>query len=259
MIHKTAVIDAAATLGENVSVGPYSVIDADVVIGAGCTIGPHVQITGHTEIGRQCQIHKGAVIGDAPQDISYDGFVSYTKVGDHSVLREYVTVHRGSTPEAATVIGEHCMLMAFSHVAHDCQIGDHVIIANQSQIAGHVEIADRAIISGGVFVHQFCRIGTMCMIGGAAKITQDVPPFCLVNHDGKIVSLNAIGLKRNGVSSEERRKIREAFKEILFGQKPRSQAVKDMAVKYQDAAFFDMFVTFVQASKRGIQATVSRT
>jgi UDP-N-acetylglucosamine acyltransferase len=259
MIHETAVIDASAKLGKNVSVGPYSVIDAHVVIGDDCSIGPQVQITGHTEIGSQCKIHKGAVIGDAPQDISYSGFVAYTKIGTGSILREYVTVHRGSTPEAATVIGENCMLMAFSHVAHDCQIGDDVVIANHSQIAGHVEIADRAIISGGVFVHQFCRIGTMCMIGGTAKINQDVPPFCLVNHDGQIASLNAIGLKRNGVTPAERSKIREAFKEILFGLKPRTEALKEMSEKYQDLSSYDMFISFIQVSKRGIQATIPRT
>ena len=259
MIHETAIVSDKAKVGNNVSIGPYSVIDENVELGDNCSIGPHVHITGHTSIGEGTKIHKSAVVGDAPQDISYTGFTAYTKIGANCVIREYSTIHRGSKPEASTVIGDNCMLMAFSHVAHDCQIGNHVVIANNSQIAGHVEISDRAIISGGVYVHQFCKIGKMCMIGGTAKINQDIPPFCLVNHDSQIATLNAIGLKRNGVGAEERSKIREAFKEILFGNKPRTEAVKELQGKYEGYEAFDLFVNFIADSKRGIQETIPRT
>jgi UDP-N-acetylglucosamine acyltransferase len=258
MIHATAVVAEEAKLGKNVSVGPYSVIDGNVELGDNCTIGPHVHITGHTVIGSGTKVHKGAVIGDEPQDISFTGFTAYTNIGKDCVIREYVTVHRGSKPDASTSIGDNCMLMAFSHVAHDCQIKDHVVIANHSQIAGHVEINERAIISGGVFIHQFCKIGRMCMIGGTAKINQDVPPFCLVNHDSQIASLNAIGLKRNGVAAEERSTIVEAFKNILFGNKPRSQSVKEQVGKYEGCEAYDLFVNFIAESKRGIQDTIPR-
>ena len=259
MIHPTAVVAKEAKIGKNVTVGAYSVIDEHVVLEDGCSIGPHVYVTGYTVVGSGTQIHKGAVIGDAPQDISYTGFTAYTRIGSKCIIREYVTVHRGSKPEASTVVGDNCMLMAFSHVAHDCQIGSHVVIANHSQIAGHVEIFDKAIISGGVFVHQFCKIGSMAMIGGTAKINQDIPPFCLVNHDSRITSLNAIGLKRNGVSADERGKIRQAFKNILFGQKPRSQAIKEEQGKYPQCDAYNMFVDFIADSKRGIQDTITRS
>ena len=132
MIHPTAIISEDALIGDNVSIGPYSVIDAGVNIGNGCKIGPQVHVTGLTTIGENCDIHKGAVIGDSPQDHSYTGFTAYTKIGSDTVIREYVTIHRGSKPEASTVIGDHCMLMAFSHVAHDCQIGDNVVIGQSN-------------------------------------------------------------------------------------------------------------------------------
>lgn len=258
MIHETAVISANAILGKNVSVGPYSVIDENVKVGDNTVIGPHVNITGHTEIGSNCKIHKSANIGDAPQDISYTGFTAYTKIGNNSVVREYVTIHRGSKPEQSTIIGDDCMLMAFSHIAHDCQIGDKVVIANNSQVAGHVEIADKAIISGGVYIHQFVKIGTMSMIGGTAKINQDIPPYCLVNHDSYITTLNAIGMKRNGIGSSDRLAVKKAFKHILFNDKTRSQAVDEMAEEYQGNVAAELFINFIKESTRGIQHVIPR-
>lgn len=258
MIHETAVIAPGAKLGSNVSVGPYSVIDEDVTVGDNTVIGPHVNITGHTEIGRDCKIHKSANIGDAPQDISYTGFTAYTKIGSRTVIREYVTVHRGSKAEHSTLIGEDCMLMAFSHVAHDCQIGNKVVIANNTQVAGHVEIADKAIISGGVYIHQFVRIGTMAMVGGTAKINQDIPPYCLVNHDSFITTLNAVGMKRNGIQSADRLAVKKAFKHIFYSEKTRSKAVEEMAKEHEGNESAMLFINFIKESKRGIQHIIPR-
>jgi len=258
MIHETAVISPKAKLGNNVSVGPYSIIGENVSIGDDTVIGPHVNVSGHTDIGSGCKIHKSANIGDDPQDISYTGFTAYTKIGNNTVIREYVTIHRGSKPEQSTVIGDNCMLMAFSHVAHDCQIGNRVVIANNSQVAGHVEISDKAIISGGVYIHQFVKIGTMSMIGGTAKINQDIPPFCLVNHDGLITTLNAIGMKRNGIQSAERLAIKKAFKHIFYSDKTRSQAVEEMANENEGNESAMLFINFIKESKRGIQHVIPR-
>jgi UDP-N-acetylglucosamine acyltransferase len=258
MIHHTAVVDPAAKVGRNVSIGPYSVIDAGVTLGDGCRIGPSVHITGDTELGENCTVHKGAVIGDAPQDISYNGFKAYTKIGSGCTIREYVTIHRGSKPEASTIIGNNCMLMAFCHVAHDCQIGNNVVIANNSQIAGHIEVGDKAIISGMVQIHQFCRVGTMSMVGGAGKINQDIPPFSLVDHDSTIVGLNVVGMKRNGFSSQDRLVIREAFKQIFVSGRQRKEAIQELLEKYPESAVLKLYIDFIVASKRGIQKTVQR-
>lgn len=258
MIHKTAVVSPEAEIGNNVEIGPYSIIDDNVKIGDNTVIGPHVYISGFTTVGSNCKIHKSANIGDAPQDISYTGFKAYTEIGCNTVVREYATIHRGSKPDAVTRVGENCMLMAFSHIAHDCQIGNRVVIANNSQIAGHVEISDKAIISGGVYVHQFCKIGTMCMIGGTAKINQDVPPFCLVDHESFITTLNAIGMKRNGISSEERLAIKKAFKQIFYSEKRRSEAVEEMLKECAGKPSAELFINFIKNSKRGIQHVLPR-
>jgi len=259
MIHATAIVSEEAVIGDNVSIGPYTVIDAGVTISNGCKIGPQVHITGLTTIGENTAIHKGAVVGDTPQDHSYTGFDAYTKIGSHCVIREYVTIHRGSKPEASTVIGDHCMLMAFAHVAHDCQVGDHVVIANQTTVAGHAVIADKVIISGGVWIHQFVQIGTMAMVGGCSKINQDIPPFCLVNHESQIAGLNAIGLKRNGFSGDERKAVRDAMKTILFSDMMRKDALQEVQDKYSGVAPVDTFVNFINSSKRGIQHTTKRS
>lgn len=259
MIHQTALVSSQAEIGENVTVGPYSVIDEDVTIGANTSVGPHVYISGHTRIGANCTIHKGANIGDTPQDISYTGFTAYTEIGDNTVVREYVTIHRASKPGSLTKVGHNCMLMAFSHVAHDCQIGNEVIIANNSQIAGHVEIADKTVISAGVHIHQFCKIGSMSMIASDAKINQDVPPYCLVNHESFISSLNTVGMKRNGISSADRLAVKKAFKYIFYGKLTRTKALEEMIEKHTGDQVPGLFLEFIKGSKRGIQHVSPRS
>jgi UDP-N-acetylglucosamine acyltransferase len=252
MIHPSATISPEAVIGERVTVGPGTVIDAGVTVGDDCRIGPQVYLTGLTKIGARCRIHKGAVLGDEPQDFSYDGSPSGVMIGDDCVFREYVTVHRGSKSGSFTRIGNGCMLMAFSHVGHDCQLGNSIIMANYSLLAGHVEVEDNVTISAHVGVHQFCRIGTMAMIGGTARINQDVPPFCLVNHDGEISGVNLIGLRRNGYSNQERTEVSKAFKLFFRTDRIRTKAIEDVATHYPKQPAIVHFVQHVLASKRGI-------
>jgi acyl-ACP--UDP-N-acetylglucosamine O-acyltransferase len=174
MIHPTAIVHPKAKLAPTVQVGPYAVIDEGVEIGAHCLIGPHVYLTGLTCIGAHNQFHAGCVIGDAPQDVKYDGTPTRLRIGDHNLFREHVTVHRSNTIEAETVIGSHNFLMANSHVAHNCRLGDFVIIANGALLGGHVTVQDRAFISGNCMVHQFTRIGTLALMQGGKR--QQRPP-----------------------------------------------------------------------------------
>ena len=172
MIHPTAIIHPQAKLDTTVQVGPYAVIDAGMELGAHCVVGPHVYLTGETKIGSHNKFHAGCVIGDAPQDLKYKDAPTRVRIGDHNVFREGVTVHRPTKLGEDTIIGSQNFLMANSHVAHNCIIGSHVIIANGSLLAGHVEVQDRAFISGNCCVHQFCRVGTLAMMQGGARVTR---------------------------------------------------------------------------------------
>ena len=180
-IHSTAAVDSCAQLGEDVEVGPFSIIGPDVVIGRGTVIENNVTIKGDTKLGEFNHIHPGAVIGGEPQDISYKGTPTKVVVGDHNVIRESVTINRGTEKEAGvTSVGSHCYFMACSHIAHDCQVGDHIIIANGSMLGGHVHVHDHASISGGVAVHHFATVGGYSFVSGLSRVLHDVPPFMLV-------------------------------------------------------------------------------
>ena len=215
-VHPTAIVSPKAELDSSVDVGPHAIIEDHVKIGAGTKIWANTYITGHTEIGRDNQIHLGAVIGHEPQDLSFKRDCrSYLKIGDRNVIREYVTIHRGTEPESATVIGDENFLMVSCHVAHNCAIGHRVIVANAALLGGHVHVGDRAFVSGGVVVHQFIRIGRLAMISGNARIAMDVPPFLLIAERNEVRGLNVVGLKRAGVSAEAHTELKQAYK-ILF-------------------------------------------
>lgn len=213
-IHPTAVIDPAATIDPTVEIGPYVVIDAGVRIGARCRLAPFVHILAGTDIAEDCRIHTGAILGDVPQSISYQECESFCRIGARTTIREMVTVHRGSLPGSATTIGDGCFIMSNAHVGHDCRIGDSVTLVNGSLLAGHVQIGDFVIVSGNAGVHQHVRIGDLSIIGGLAKVTQDVPPFMTITHDRGCAGINLIGLRRNGMSSEERADARRAYKTV---------------------------------------------
>src|SRR3972149_1818116 len=180
MIHPTAIVDPKAEIGENVDIGPYSVIEKGVSLGEGTKIGPHVVVREGTQIGKRCQIYQFSSIGEAPQAIAYRGEPTLLQVGDHNIIREYVTLHRGSVKGGGkTVLGNENFIMAYSHIAHDCQIGNQVVMANGATLGGHILIEDYAIIGGLAAIHQFCRVGTFAIISGLTGVVQDIPPYTM--------------------------------------------------------------------------------
>jgi UDP-N-acetylglucosamine acyltransferase len=216
-IHATAVIGKSAVLGEGVTIGPFTVIEDDVEIGNGTSIGPNVHIASGARIGSDCRIYAGAVLATEPQDLKFSGEKTYLYVGDRTVIRECVTLNRGTNASGKTVIGSDNLLMAYVHTGHDCVIGDHVIIANSVQFGGHCEVGDYAVVGGLTGVHQFVRIGRFSMVGGVARASLDVPPFVMAGgHESfRYEGLNAIGLKRHGFTSEKITLIKSAYR-ILF-------------------------------------------
>lgn len=257
MIHSTAIIEQGAQLGVNIQIGPYTTVGRHVRIGDNCEIGPRCSITGHATLGACIRVHTGAVIGDEPQDYHYQGAETYTTIGDHCTIREYVTIHRGSQEGTTTVVGNNAMLMGFVHVAHNCVLGNNVTIGNMSLLAGHVEIGDRAFLSGGVMVHQFSRIGELAMAGGGVLLTQDIPPYCMVARK-HVNGPNVVGLRRAGWSVEQRNAIRQAIKLYFFSGLGNDAALDAIREQVAQTPEVERFVSFVAASTRGIVRGVSR-
>ncbi|MEW6089147.1 MAG: acyl-ACP--UDP-N-acetylglucosamine O-acyltransferase [bacterium] len=253
-IHQTAIIDKKAKLGKNVDIGPYVIIKENVEIGDNTVIDAHVYIEGKAKIGRNCHIYAGAVIGTAPQDVSYKGDQSSVIIGNDNIIREYVTIHRSKHKDGITSIGDENFFMGSVHIAHDCKIGNKVVIVNYSAATGHVTIEDKAFISGMVGIHQFVRIGAMAMIGGMSKVTQDIPPYVMVDgHPAKPYGLNKVGLVRNKISQNVRAELKKAYK-ILYGQNTAIDKSIDIIKKELDLSLPEIkhFVDFVESSKRGI-------
>ncbi len=251
-IHATAIIGENVSLGENIRIAPYTVIDGNVTIADGCRIGPHVHITGNTTIGSNTHIHAGAVIGDEPQDLNFTPESdTYTQIGHDCVIREYVTIHRGTAEGSTTKIGNNVMLMGFAHVGHNCDIGDNVVVANSTLLSGYVEIAEHAFLSGGLLVHQFVRIGTRAMLGGGGRIPQDVPPYCMVVL-GYVKGPNSVGLRRAKFSTGTRNSIRQAVRELYFNGNNRRTAVEKIQQDHAAVPEAVHIAEFVAGSKRGI-------
>lgn len=252
-IHSTTIIHPEAQISEDVTIGPFSVIEKDVRIGRGTQIGAHVILTNWTTIGTNCEIHAGAIIGDNPQIKDYKHEESYCVIGDNNVIREYVTIHRGWHKGDATRIGNNNFLMANTHVAHDCQIGDNVIMANAATLGGHVTIEDNAFISGLVGIHQFVRIGTMSMIGGCSKVVQDVPPYALIDgHPACVFGLNIIGMRRAGVTPQVRGLLKKAYQLLYYSGLNTNQALSMIRNELEMTVEIEHLVRFVETAKRGI-------
>ncbi|ELR99230.1 acyl-(acyl-carrier-protein)--UDP-N-acetylglucosamine O-acyltransferase [Gloeocapsa sp. PCC 73106] len=212
IIHPTAVIHPQAEIDPSVEIGPYAVIENKVKIGPNTTIGAHVIIAGPTEIGSDNRIFPGAAIGLEPQDLKYRGAESKVKIGNNNIIREYVTINRATGENEVTLIGDHNLLMAYVHVAHNCVLENGVVIANNVALAGHVSIESKAVIGGVLGVHQFVHIGTMAMLGGMSRIDRDVPPYMLVEgNPSRVRSLNLVGLKRTGMTPETLKSLKDAF------------------------------------------------
>ena len=254
MIHSQAIIDPAAKLADNVSVGPFSVIGADVEIGEGSVIGSHVVIEGPTRIGRDNKIYSFASVGGDPQDKKYSGEPTSLEIGDRNVIREYCTISRGTVQDVGvTRLGNDNWIMAYVHIAHDCQIGNDTIFANSTTLAGHVEVENYAILGGFTLVHQFCKIGAHCFTAMNSVISKDVPPFLMVSgHMAKPYGLNSEGLKRRGVSSETLSQLRKAYRILYRSGHTLEQAIEEISAMAQDCPEVGQFHTFLKGVTRGI-------
>lgn len=254
MIDPRAVIDPKARIADGVTVGPFSVIGPDVEIGAGTWIGPHVVINGPTRIGRNNKIFQFASVGDAPQDKKYANEPTLLEIGDDNVIRECCTINRGTVQDAgATRIGNGNWIMAYVHIAHDCQIGNHTIFANSASLAGHVLVEDYAILGGFTLVHQFCRIGAHCFTAMNSVISKDVPPFVMVSgHMAEPHGLNTEGLRRRNMDPQSLKDLRHAYKVVYRSGKTVDQAVQALAELAQQNEAVHRFITFVRESRRGI-------
>ena len=252
-IHRTAIVHPKAELSDNIEVGPYTLIDKDVRVGEGTRIGAFCLIEGRTTIGRNCQVFTSAVVGSQPQDLKYKGEKTSLSIGDDNTIREFVTINPGTGTGGETRIGDGNLLMAYSHIAHDCIIGNKVIIANAGTLAGHVEIEDRAVIGGLVAIHQFTRIGTLSIIGGCSKVVQDVPPYSTCDgHPASLYGLNNIGLKRANMPKDAIVSLRRAFRLLFNSKLSTSHALKKIEEEVPQTREVAYLLRFVRESKRGI-------
>lgn len=254
LIHPTAIIDSQADLADDVSVGPYSVIGAHVTIGSGTVIGPHVVIKGHTTIGENNRIYQFASVGEDPQDKKYASEVTQLVIGDRNTIREFTTLHRGTQQDhSLTQIGDDNLFMAYTHVAHDCIIGNHVIMANGASLAGHVRLNSQAILGGFTLVHQFTQIGQYSFSAMGSTITQDVPPFIMVGgRPTRPHGINSVGMERNGISAEDIRLIRKAYKIIYKMNLRLEDAIDQMEDIAGDSKEVSIMVNFLRNVTRGI-------
>ena len=252
-IDKTAIVHSRAELADDVEIGPFATVGKNVIIKNGSKIGPRVSIEGWTEIGKGCCIFTGAVIGSISQDLKYKGEETRLIVGDNNVIREYVTMNLGSDKEKPTIIGSNNLIMAYSHIAHDCVVGNNIILANAATLAGHVTIEDKAVIGGLTAIHQFCRVGMLSIAGGCSKIVQDIVPYSMADgHPAKIYGLNIVGLKRAQVSSSHRLEIKKAFKYLFKSGLSVSNALKKVEKELPSNSELSCLVNFIKNSKRGI-------
>jgi len=253
-IHPTALVDSGARLGENVEIGAYAVIGAGVEIGAGTTVGPHAVIEGPTRIGCDNRIFQFASLGAAPQDKKYAGEPTRLEIGDRNTIREFCTFNRGTTQDAGvTRIGNDNWIMAYVHVAHDCQVGDHTIFANNAQIAGHVHVGDWAILGGFTVVHQFVRIGAHCITAMGTILLQDVPPYVMAaGNPSAPHGINSEGLKRRGFSPDAIAALKRAYKTLYRGGLKLEEAAGAIAAAARDEAALAPLADFLAVPGRGI-------
>ncbi len=253
MIHPTAIVHPNAKIARGVEVGPYCVVGENVEIGKGTVLQAHVVLNGWTTIGEDCNIYPFATIGAASQDRKYHGERAFTRVGSRTVLREYVSIQRATGEDEVTAVGDDCLLLAYTHIAHNCVLGNFVTMSNLAQLAGHVMVGDYTTIGGQAGVHQFTRIGRYAMIGGASKLTKDVPPFFLVEgNPAQPYGLNSVGLRRAGFTVSERNEIKKFYK-ILYNPKLNvSQAISEMKAEAISDPGREIIAFLEGDSQRGI-------
>ncbi|GJM61596.1 MULTISPECIES: acyl-ACP--UDP-N-acetylglucosamine O-acyltransferase [Persicobacter] len=251
-ISKLANVHPEAKIGEGVTIEAFATVHKDVVIGEGTWVGPNAVIMDGARIGKNCEIHCGAAISGTPQDLKFAGEYSTTEIGDHTVIREYVTVHRGTVDRHKTVVGSHCLLMAYVHIAHDCIVGDRCILGNATQVAGHVIIEDWAILGGTTAVHQFCKIGAHTMVAGGTRLGKDVPPFAMTTREGGYSGINSVGLRRRNFSSEQINIIQETYRTIFNRGYNISKATSVAESEIPTTEERNQILDFIRNSERGI-------
>ena len=253
MYSQLAVIHPEAKIGENVSIGPFAIIDKDVVIGDHCRIHPHAVIYDGARIGNNSEIFPGAVIAGIPQDLKFKGEFSTAEIGNNTTIRECVTINRGTASKGKTIVGNNCLIMAYSHVAHDCVLKNQIIIGNATQIAGEVEIDDFAIISGGTLVHQFGRISKHVMIQGGSRVTKDIPPYTLIGRDPIVYcGINIVGMRRRGFTKDQVYLIQDIYRTLYSRGLNTTDAIHCIETEYETSEDRDLILNFIKSSKRGI-------
>ncbi len=251
-IHPTAIVSARARLPQTGSIGPYCVIEEDVEIGAGTQLAAHVVLRSGVRLGAGCRVSSGAVLGEEPQDRSFQGEASNVVIGDRNIIREHGTIHRSARPGGATLVGNDNYLMAGVHIGHDARVGNHVTLANNVLLGGHAVVEDYATLGGGAVVHQFCRVGKLAMVGGNVRVIQDVPPFLLAaDFNVAAKGLNLVGLRRFGMSAEKISALKRAY-HLFYRAKLGLQAALERIEKEVGTEEALYFVDFIRASKRGI-------
>jgi UDP-N-acetylglucosamine acyltransferase len=253
-IHPTAIVDRAAQLGPGVTVGPYSLIEGRVVIAGETTIGSHVVIKDFTTIGSRCRIFQFAVLGEVPQDLKFQGEESRLVIGDDNIIREFATMHRGTAGGGGvTRIGNHNLFLAYTHIAHDCQVGNGVIMSNVATLGGHITVEDHANLGGLSAVHQFCRIGRHAFIGGCSAVHRDVPPYAMaVGNRAKIVGLNLVGLKRLGFSDSTLQNLKRAYELLFLSDLKQKEAMARIQQEIPQTPEIQHLLNFLETSERGL-------
>lgn len=253
MIHPLTSIHPEAKIASNVEIGPFVTIDKNVVIEEGTKILSNVTIFDGARIGKNCQIFPGAVISAVPQDLKFQGEETSVKIGNNCIIRECVTIHRGTVAKGTTTIGDNCLIMAYSHIAHDCILKNNIILGNTTQLAGEVEIDDWAILAGGVLVHQFCRVGEHVMVQGGSRLSKDVPPYVIAGREpASYAGLNLVGLRRRKFTPDQITAIHDAYRYIYQSGLNTSEALKQIEANMPQSPERDVIVSFIRASSRGI-------
>jgi len=253
MIHPTAIIHPGAKIGADCRIGPYCVIGEHVELGPGCQLYSHVVIDGHTKLGSKNVVFPFASIGLKTQDLKWQGGLTRTEIGDHNSFREYVSVHSATADGGVTRIGSHNNLLAYTHVAHDCILGSHIIMSNNATLAGHIVVEDHVVMGGFAAAHQFCRIGTMAMVGGYSRIVQDVVPYTITEGNPAAArTINKIGLQRNGASEDTQNALRQAYKILFREGHTTAKAIELMEKDLPTSPEIKHLIAFVRASERGI-------
>jgi len=252
-IHPTAIVSKKAKIANNVTIGPYSIIGDNVEIASGTLVGAYCLIDGNTSIGKSCEIFTGAVIGSRPQDLKFKDEQTFLVIGNNNIIREYCTMNPGTGEGSKTVVGDNNLFMAYSHVAHDCQVGSSCVFANNATLAGHVKIEDKAVVGGLVAIHQFVHVGALSIIGGCSKVVQDIPPYSTCDgHPARIFGLNLVGLRRHGISRESIKELNHAYKILFNSGHSIKNALKEMEKESFKSSETSYLKSFIINSERGL-------